>query len=290
MVLGLSDVDTESLYIALKWENIVKQHIQVDLDKFDESIKHLKIQQEEAYVNAYNNVGSKEEKGKALEKAHGIGRQIDDLIELIDLPETITITNRERSLLQSQVMLLSGRAGAGKTQLLATKTKTLLDANRTALLLVAGIYFTDDPIQEQITNNLRIDFSFEELIDVLETIGEKNNCIVPVFIDALNETWNRKLWKIGLPLIADKMKKTPMVRLVVSYRPEFEKLVLSNSMISGENNIVRIHHRGFEDNSIAAIREFLNHYGYPLQSIAIPVVKTLTLKSYLYGAGYMPTL
>ena len=297
VVLGLSDVDTESLYTALKWEDIVKQQIQVKFDKFDEAVKHLKSQQEEAYDYAYNKAESKEEKRKAFEKAHDIGRQINDLTILIDLPEIITITDRERSLLQGQIILLSGRAGTGKSQLLATKTKTLLDANRSALLLVADIYFTDNPIQEQITNNLRIDFSFEELIDVLETIGEKNDCIVPVFIDALNETWNRKLWKNGLPLIVDKIKKAPMVRLVVSYRPEYEKIVLPDSMISGKDDIVRIYHRGFEDNSIAAIREFLNHYNIPFTPLEYfgyemsnPLFLTLYCKTYNGEEVSLPTL
>ncbi len=297
IILSLSDVDTESLYTALKWEGIVKQQIQVDFDKFDEAVKQLKRQQEEAYDNAYNNAGSKEEKSKALEKVHDIGCQIYDLTVLIDLPDTITINDRERSLLQGQVMLLSGRAGTGKSQLLATKIKTLLDVNRTALLLVAGIYFTDNPIQEQIINNLRIDFSFEELIDVLETIGEKNNCIVPVFIYALNETWNKKVWKTGLPLIADKIKKAHMVRLVVSYRSEYEKLVLPDSMINGEDDIVRINHRGFEDNSIVAIREFLNHYNIPFTPLEYfgyemsnPLFLTLYCKTYNGEEVSLPTL
>ena len=94
------------------------------------------------------------------------------------------------------------------------KTQRLLDEGRPGLLLVAGIYFTDDPVHEQIMKNLRLDYSFEDLIDILETIGERDNCIVPIFIDALNETWNRKLWKSGLPAIIDKIKENPMVNEV----------------------------------------------------------------------------
>lgn len=296
VVLSLSDVDTESLYNALEWEGIVKQRIQTEHEKHVKAIEGLKREQEKAYDNA-NNAESKEEKNKAIEKAHEIGRQIDDLTMLIDLPEAVTITDRERSLLQGKVMLLSGRAGTGKSQLLATKTKALLDANRTALLLVAGIYFTAEPIQEQITKNLRLDFSFEELIDVLETIGEKNNCIVPVFIDAINETWNNKLWKTGLPLIADKIKNASMVRLVVSYRPEYEKIVIPDAMSIGEEDTVRMHHRGFEDNSIVAIREFLNHYNIPFTPLEYfgyemsnPLFLTLYCKTYNGEEVSLPTL
>lgn len=296
-ILSLTDVTSESLCTALEWQDIVKQRIQTEREKYAKAVESLKREQKEAYDNVYNNAGSKEAKSRLLEKAHELGRQIDDLTVLIDLPEAVAITDRERSLLQGKVMLLSGRAGTGKSQLLATKTKTLLDAKRTALLLVAGIYFTADPIQEQIIKNLRLDFRFEELIDVLETIGEKNNCIVPVFIDAINETWNNKLWKTGLPLIADKVKHAPMVRLVVSYRPEYENIVIPDSMSSAGGDIVRIYHCGFEDNSIAAVREFLNYYNIPFTPLEYfgyemsnPLFLTLYCKTYNGEEVSLPTL
>ena len=113
--------------------------------------------------------------------------------------------------------------------------------------------------------NLHQDYSIEELFDVLETIGEKDNHIVPVFIDALNETWNRKLWKTGLPQLIDKVKSCPMVKLVISYRTEYEKLLLSDSVLQmkRQNKVLTMHHRGFADNSIQAVREFLNQYNIP---------------------------
>ena len=117
------------------------------------------------------------------------------------------------------------------------ETKQLLDSNRDILLLVSGIYYTDEPIQYQIMKNLHQDYSIEELFDVLETIGEKDNRIVPVFIDALNETWNRKLWKTGLPQLIDKVKSCPMVKLVISYRTEYEKLLLSDSVLQMKRKI-----------------------------------------------------
>ena len=106
-------------------------------------------------------------------------------------------------MLYGDILTIYGKAGVGKSQLLASKTQSLLNEGRIGVLLVAGIYFTDDPVHEQIMKNLRLDYSFEDLIDILETIGERDNCIIPIFIDALNETWNRKLWKSGLLAIID---------------------------------------------------------------------------------------
>ena len=54
-----------------------------------------------------------------------------------------------------------------------------------------------------------------------------------------------------------------MVRVVVSYRPEYERLVLPDSMRDESADVVSMHHRGFEDNSIEAVKEFLDHYNIP---------------------------
>ena len=293
---NLPDVDIETLYSAIGWEEIIKQQFQTDLDKLSKTVEQLKGQQEEAYA-IQNSDRNKDEKSKALEKAYDIGRQIDALTLLLNLPDKVSITEREQALLHGQVMALSGRAGTGKTQLLANKTKTLLNENRTAVLLIAGIYFASDPIQEQITKNLRLNLSFEELIDVLESIGEKDNCIVPVFIDAINETWNNRLWKTGLPSIIDKLKKAPMVRMVVSYRPEYEKQVLPDVISNGSEDVVRMYHRGFEDNSIDAIRKFLNHYNIPFTPLEYfgyemsnPLFLTLYCKTYNGEEVSLPTL
>ena len=295
-VMELSDVSTESFCTSVNWADIVKKCVEPELDAFNEEIERLKAQQEEIYQRARSDDIDKKEKQKAFEEALKIGRRIDDLTKYIELPEKVAITDIEQSILNSQVMMLSGRAGTGKSQLLATKTKELIDDNRIALLLIASIYYTSDPIQEQITKNLRLDLDFEDLIDVLETIGEKNNCIVPMFIDAINETWNNKLWKTGLPLIVDKLKASPLVRLVVSYRPEYEQILIP-ATIGSEEDIVKIYHNGFADNSLKAIKEFLNYYSIPFTpleyfgyELANPLFLTLYCKTYNGEEVSLPTL
>ncbi len=296
-VSELPDVDVVSLYDALNWKDIINLRIQSYIDKFVEKIDFLKKQREEAYQGAYQKGQSRDEQRLALEKADKITHRINELTSLVDLPEILAIVEREKALLYGQIMTLSGKAGTGKTQLLATMTKSLLDDNRAVLLLVAGIYFSAETIQEQITKNLRLDFSFEELLDVLEAIGEKENRVVPIFIDAINETWNNGLWKTGLPTIIDKLKGTPMVKLVVSYRPEYLRLVLPDSMSCGEEDVIGMYHRGFEENSIEATKEFLNHHNIPFTPLEYfgyemsnPLFLTLYCKTYNGEEVNLPTL
>ena len=296
-VVALPNVDVESLYEALDWENTIEQKVHSNLDRLKEEILHFKEQQHEINQNAFKKGSSQEERQTALDKTNEINQSINELSLLINLPQKITINERERSLLFGRIMKLTGKAGVGKSQLLASETKFLFDSRRTALFLVAGIYFTEEPIQEQIMKNLRLGFSFEELIDILETLGEKENCIVPIFIDALNETWNNRLWRVGLFSIIDKLKNAPMVKLVVSYRQEYQKLILPDSLINGGKEVVEINHRGFEDNSIEAVREFLNHHNIPFTpmeyfgfEMSNPLFLTLYCKTYNGEEVDLPTL
>ena len=78
-----------------------------------------------------------------------------------------------------------------------------------------------------------------------------------------------------------------MVKLVLSYRTEYQKLILPDFVLENQTNIINMHHRGFEKNSILAAKEFLNHYNIPFTSLEYfgyemsnPLFLTLYCKTY----------
>lgn len=187
-------------------------------------------------------------------------------------------------MLTKKILFVEGSAGVGKSHLFASKTDALLDNHRYALLLLGGNYYSDDSIRRQITSNLNIGFSFEELVDILNSWGKDNNRIVPIMIDALNETWRYTLWKNEMPSIIRKIEETEYVRLVVSFRSEYRRALLEDLNLSG---VCQIDHQGFNDNSLDAVRDFMNHYGItftPLHlfnsEITNPLFLTLYCKTY----------
>lgn len=286
---ALPDVTIETLYSAEEWAFIVKTSVNSFINAYIEEYNKQKEKRNEYQQFAYDASKTKDEQEAARKRYQSIDIQLMDLKRLLDLPEILAISDRESQLLHGDILFLKGRAGTGKSQLLATKTKSLLDENRLTLLLVAGIYFTSDPIQKQIMENLSQDYSFDDLIDILESIGEKNNYIIPVFIDAINETWNRRLWKVGLSPIVEKITSSPMVRLVVSYRTEYEEICLPDSIWNSglKDNIAIIEHNGFEDNSTIAVKEFMDYYSIPFtpleffsQEMSNPLFLTLYCKTY----------
>lgn len=285
-VNDLPDVTTRTLQDAFGWRRLVESATAEFCDQVEEKRKKLQNQRDEQNALAHKKEGvSKEQITAAYTECYRLDNQIKRLNALIELPCLLEIADRDRQLLEGDVLTVFGDPGTGKSQLLAHKTQQLIDAGRASLLLVAGIYFTAEPIHEQIMKNLRLDFSFEDLIDILEAIGEKDDCIIPIFIDALNETWNYRLWKSGLPAIIEKVKQSAMVKLVLTYRSEYEKQLIPDSVLQQmkTGDVVTLCHRGFADNSIDAVRSFLNHFNIsftPLEYFSYEMSKPLFLLLY----------
>lgn len=288
-VVKLPDVDENSLYDACAWTASVSQGVQSFLDSF--SIEYQKLEQEQEEIKQKIDVarGNKEDTGKLYEKLGSIRNKASEVAELLNLPRTLEISSYEQSLLNGKVLLLYGDAGMGKSQLLAHTSKELLNNGKASLLLVSGIYSTGDPVQDQIVRHLQLDYSFDELLDVLEAYAERYNFILPIFIDALNESWYKNIWKNGLSDITRKICNHQMLRLVISYRTEYEELILPQEIIDKKNKdrIVTLRHYGFANNSIEAIMEFLNHYNIPFTpseffgiEFTNPLFLTLYCKTY----------
>ena len=298
-VIALPDINIETMNDSVKWYDTVVCKVKPYMDMLTEERKKLEEKKKELYFFDFDD--NKNEKTHEVDKREyqEVISQIYHLNDLIELPNRVLFSEKEKKLLNCDIMLMAGRAGTGKSHLLAYNTRALLSENRTALLLLAGIYYTDLPICNQIMTNLGLGYEFEDLIDILETIGERENRIIPVFIDALNETWNRKLWKNDLQEIIGIIEKRHMVKMVLSYRPEYEQDLFSDFVLKKKDNgeIVHLVHAGFEENSTSAVREFLNYYNIPFTPMEYfgmetsnPLFLTLYCKTYNGEEVSLPVL
>lgn len=163
-------------------------------------------------------------------------------------------------MLNNKILIVEGKAGIGKTQLFANEVISLLKANDNALLMLGSDCLSNNNIFEQLKDNLRLDFDFEDLIDILEIIGETTGKIVPILIDALNESWKPQLWKSILPILYRKVSEKNYVRLAISFRSEYQKSIHPDRFLECEN-VVKKEHRGFRSNPLKAAKKFLRYYG-----------------------------
>lgn len=282
-IVTIPDVEFDCIYEIENWQGIISTAFEHDIAEIDAKIVDIQTDYEKI-------------KDSNKSKATEVKRYLSKLNKLRQLFYRLDLSEVERNLLSSKILIVEGKAGIGKTQLFANETISLLNSNEDALLIIGSDCLSDINIFEQLKNNLRLDFDFEDLIDILEIIGEKNGKIVPILIDALNESWKPQLWKSVLPILYKKVIDKNYVRLAISFRSEYQNAILPERFLELDN-VVKIEHRGFRSNLFESAKKFLGHYGIPFtplhmftSNIANPLFLTLYCKTYQGDEVELPVL
>lgn len=272
-VEALPDIDFISIHDVECWQDKVSSHFSDDIKEIEISIDDI-----QKHLTEIDNSDSRKVREYRL--------RLSKLKKLLDLYYGLKISETECNLLNNKVLVVEGSAGIGKSHLFANETFEILNEKECALLVIGGECLSDNNILEQIKTNLRIDFQFEDLIDILDVIGASKGKIVPILIDAVNESWKPKLWKSVIPLLRSKVYEKEHVRLAISFRSEYEKVVLPENFLN-QDGVAKMEHNGFRGNSLAAAKEFLAHYGLPFTPIQMftskidnPLFLTLYCKTY----------
>ena len=252
-ILSIDDVSCTTIADCLSWPEILKQQC---ADEFS-FIRKLIIEKKKLYMAA----------GEAHnpQLRRDLSREIPDLENLIDISDNVGLDLISRTLLQEKVLIIKGESGVGKSQLLANAAEKLNKEGQYALLMLGGSFLSLEPVATQITQQLEVDFSFQALLHKLEILGAQANNYTCLLIDAINESPYRDIWKTGLPSLIAQINKFEHVKIVISVRSGYERLVFNDSIIEGikTNKISNIVHSGFREESIEATLTFLNYYGIP---------------------------
>lgn len=254
IVSNIPDITATTIYDVLGWEDVFRKHGQTIFNE-------LQIKRDELYAEI-----------KACHKKDSNYEKLRDraflLEHLIALPDYLGVQKKELKCITNRVMLVTGEMGTGKSQLLATSAKRVLENARPSLLLLGQTYISDENIEIQIMNGLEglnPGQSFESLLAVLDEKAYLAGGDAVIFIDAINESRNREIWKNGINRLIVEIEKYKNIRLVISLRKGFEELTLSEKVLSDRTNglISEIVHYGLNDNSPIGIYVFLSNYGIP---------------------------
>lgn len=282
-IVTIPDVKFDCIHDVENWQGIISGAFEHDIAEIETKITDAQT-------------GYEEIKDSDKNKAAELKRYLNKLKKLKQLFYRLELSEVERNLLSNKILIVEGKAGIGKTQLFANEAISLLNSNDNALLIIGSDCLSDINIFEQLKNNLRLDFDFEDLIDILEVIGETNGKIVPIFIDALNESWKPQLWKSVLPTLYKKVSDKNYVRLAMSFRSEYQNAILPERFLELDN-VVKIEHRGFRSNTLEASKKFLGYYGIPftplhmfITNIDNPLFLTLYCKTYQGDEVELPVL
>lgn len=249
-IKNLDNVTVSTISDCFDWSNRIKSEFSNDFARINNQVA--------SKVKELNESESREEKQK-------IEREICILQELCEFDMVLEFEQIEKNLIRNKMLIVSGNAGTGKSQLFAFNSKKAIQNGLYSILVLGQTFINNQYVESQISSILGINCEFDELLNILECLGEIHNQPIVIYIDAVNESNYRDIWKNGLSRIYNKIKNLNYVRVAISVRSGYEPFVFDNNVINlqASQAITNIHHTGFQENSIEAVREFLNFYNIP---------------------------
>ena len=201
-----------------------------------------------------------------------------------DLQEVVEACNRADSLANSQLLLLKGGGGTGKTHLLCDFSKRRVEAQLPTVLLMGQRFLSDDEPWTQVLQQLDLaGASAEQFVGALESAAQASDCRALLIIDALNEGNGRKIWPAHLSAFLERAEESPWIGVVISVRSSYEEFVIPEDV---RERAVSVVHHGFRGHEYDAVKTFFAYYGleFPSTPILQPEFSTpLFLKTLCEG-------
>ena len=253
----IPDASQENIAEAFSWFDMLKTDFEHEISEFRQSTK------------SQGNSGDE--------------YRFDNAIDIIDYRSAYGCLSSQK------VLLIDGDAGEGKSHLLGAFGHSYVESGGKAILLLGHKFTNSDVLEKQIVDQLSFDQGFDEFLEILEGIGERDGKYVVILIDAINESRDKSIWHTRLGDVIAKIQNLNFVKLVFSVRSTYEKLVLSDAVkcMIQEGLISVATHRGFQQNIEEAFEMFAEFYNisfaprdYFNRRLANPLFMTLFCKTY----------
>lgn len=285
---NLDDVDYYTMDKAIEWSSQLKNEFSNSMEIINNEINAIN-EKKDALSNGLKIDNLQNEYHNQLNE---LDKKSIYIKKLLNFYKEIELSENEKEIINNKMLILTGKAGSGKSHLLGSTNKRIIDRDDYSILILGHTFINDNTVMNQIMENYGSDYSFNEFLDVLEGIGSINNRDVYIFIDAINESSFKKIWKNNLSNLYEEINKRKFIKLIVSIRNGYEKYVL-NEHIKNEiknNKISKIEHFGFSGNSIEVMNSFFNHYNItfsPSDFLNYELTNPLFLKLYceVYSEG-----
>ncbi|MFT3688991.1 hypothetical protein [Paenirhodobacter sp.] len=126
----------------------------------------------------------------------------------------------------ARFVLVTGRAGTGKSHILAAEVDRLTKGGAPAIMLL-GTWFSDGSLVGQIPNALGLDATWDAFLDAMNAAAEAVGARGLVAIDAINEGGGRR-WRDELGALALDVTRRPWLAFAVSCRTEYEPYLITD--------------------------------------------------------------
>ncbi|MCX6378661.1 MAG: hypothetical protein NT023_04165, partial [Armatimonadetes bacterium] len=171
--------------------------------------------------------------------------------------------SHQAELANQPVLLVSGRAGSGKTHLLVDVAKRRATLGHPSLVMLGENFQDRDPLS-QIIELCGLNTDHDTFLQALEAAAEASGGKFLLLIDALNEGAGLQLWPKRLAGLLTKLKRHPWIGVGLSVRTTYESVVVPDGV---SEVAIRVTHEGFAANPEQATRAFFVHYGIDLPQV-----------------------
>ena len=167
-------------------------------------------------------------------------------------------------------LLIKGKAGNGKSHLLGDIACKRLEKGIPSILVLGNQLLNRTPPWEQIIKNLGLATTKDNLLTILNKIGEHKGERILFMVDALNEGEGKNnFWVNHLSGFIEDFAPYPYVGLVFSIRSTYYESVIPE-ILRNDEKIIQYKHDGFAGRELEAIKHFSKYFG--LEQPQIPLI------------------
>lgn len=159
-----------------------------------------------------------------------------------------------------RVLLVTGKAGAGKSHLLAAEANRAIAEGRLAIVFLGQQFAQGNP-WDQCQRSLGLSgWARDDVFGALDTAGETTGSRVLVLVDAVNEGAGANLWRSHLAGFIESVAPYKNVAVVVACRTEYVPFAISNQVLGAYPSVELHGFATFEEQEAAAI-QYLDRRG-----------------------------
>ena len=177
------------------------------------------------------------------------------------------IENEKTLLFNFPCLVIQGKAGVGKSHLIADVVNSRTDNNQSSLFLLGQHFIADENPKSQITKMIDYGGTFSELLEILNSKAQTNNSRTIIFIDAINEGNGLKIWPLYLNEILTEILSYEWLGVVLTVRSSYWNIFKDN--FESISNFSKFSHYGFKGHEYNAIKLFFQNYNIVLPNIPL---------------------
>jgi thiol-disulfide isomerase/thioredoxin len=163
-------------------------------------------------------------------------------------------------------LLLDGKAGVGKSHLLADVANKRMNENKNTILLLGQQFKTNEDPWTQIFKGMKVKCNMNEFLGALESKAQIQGSRILIFIDAINEGNGKELWPDYILGFLRSFIPYKWLGIVLSIRtPYLKKIIPENSHIY--DLIIPEKHEGFKNVEYDAVKLFFKNYNIELPPV-----------------------